>query len=59
METAQAGRQINQCTRKCCERFWFECAVHTQKSSNSSTIAAGSSNGVTNTRCCRYSCLRS
>jgi hypothetical protein len=27
--------------------------------SNSSTIAAGSSNGVTNTRCCRYSCLRS
>ena len=29
------------------------------KSSNSSTIAAGSSNGVTNTRCCRYSCMRS
>jgi len=29
------------------------------KSSNSSTIAAGSSNGVTNTRCCRYSCIRS
>ena len=28
-------------------------------SSNSSTIAAGSSNGVTSTRCCRYSCLRS
>jgi hypothetical protein len=25
----------------------------------SSTIEAGSSNGVTNTRCCRYSCLRS
>jgi len=44
----------------------FECAVggvrhpqHTQTGSNSSTIAAGSSNGVTNTRCCRYSCLRS
>jgi len=42
----------------------FECAVgavhhpqHTQISSNSSTIAADSSNGVTNTRCCRYSCL--
>jgi hypothetical protein len=32
---------------------------HTQNSSNSSTIAANSSNGVTNTRCCRYSCLRS
>jgi len=30
-----------------------------QSSSNTSTIAAGSSNGVTNTRCCRYSCLRS
>jgi len=27
--------------------------------SNSSMIAAGSSNGVTNTRCCRYSCMRS
>ena len=32
---------------------------HTQTGSNSSTIAAGSSNGVTNTRCCRYSCMRS
>jgi len=45
---------------------WFECAVggvcypqHTQISSNSSTIAADSSNGVTNTIYCRYSCLRS
>jgi hypothetical protein len=44
----------------------FECAVggvrhpqHTQTGSNSSTIAADSSNGVTNTRFCRYSCLRS
>ena len=43
----------------------FECAVgvvrhpqHTQTGSKSSTIAAGSSNGVTNTRCCRYSCMR-
>jgi hypothetical protein len=31
---------------------------HTQTGSNSSTIAADSSNGVTNTRCCRYSCMR-
>jgi len=45
---------------------WFECAVggvrhpqHTQTRSNSSTIAADSRNGVTNTRCCRYSCMRS
>jgi hypothetical protein len=45
---------------------WFECAVggvhhpqHTQTGYNSSTIAADSSNGVTNTRCCRYSCMRS
>jgi len=30
-----------------------------QSSSNSSTIAADSSNGVTNIRCCRYSCVRS
>jgi len=43
----------------------FECAVggvphpqHTQTGSNSSTIAADSSNGVTITRCCKYSCLR-
>jgi hypothetical protein len=43
---------------------WFECAVggvrhsqHTQTSSNSSTIAADISNGVTNTRWCRYSCM--
>jgi len=27
--------------------------------SNSSMITAGSSNGVKNTRCCRYSCMRS
>ena len=26
-----------------------------ERSSNSSTIAAGSTNGLTNTRCCRYS----
>ena len=45
---------------------WFECAVggvrhtqHTQTGSNSSTIAADCNNGVTNTRRCRYSCLRS
>jgi hypothetical protein len=46
--------------------FVTPCAVggvrhpqHTQTSSNSFTIAADSSNGVTNTRCCRYSCMRS
>jgi hypothetical protein len=32
---------------------------HTKTGSNSSTIVADSSNGVTNTRCCRYSCMRS
>jgi hypothetical protein len=44
----------------------FECAVggvrhpqHTQIGSNYSTIASDSSNGVTNTRCCRYNCMRS
>jgi len=44
----------------------FECAVggllhpqHTQTSSNSSTVTADCNNGVTNTKCCRYSCLRS
>jgi hypothetical protein len=33
--------------------------ANTQTGSNSSTIGADSSNGVTNTRCCRYSCMRS
>ena len=33
---------------------WFECV---QTSSNSSTIAADISNGVTSIRCCSYSCL--
>src|SRR5215475_2366995 len=49
---------------KCWNRF--ECAVggvrhpqYIQTCSNSSTMAADSSNGVTNTRCCRYSCMRS
>jgi len=44
----------------------FECVVggvshpqHTQTGSNSSRIAADRSNSVTNTRCCRYSCMRS
>jgi hypothetical protein len=44
----------------------FECALgglrhpqHTQTGSNSSTIAADSSNGVTNTRCCRCNFMRS
>jgi hypothetical protein len=32
---------------------------HTQTGSNSSTIASDSINGVTNTRCCRYSCMLS
>jgi hypothetical protein len=32
---------------------------HTQTGSNSSTIAADSSNGVTSTRCCRYNCMSS
>jgi len=35
------------------------CGWSTRTSSNSSTIMTDSSNGVTNTRCCRYSCLRS
>jgi hypothetical protein len=32
--------------------IWY-LVYHTQTSSNTSTIAAGSRNGVTNTRCCR------
>jgi hypothetical protein len=36
--------------------FYLETALHV---SGGTSIAAGSSNGVTNTRCCRYGCLRS
>jgi hypothetical protein len=42
--------------------LWVAYATHstlTLVGSNSSTIAADSSNGVTNTRCCRYRCMRS
>jgi len=43
--------------------YWSDRSVshsqHTQTSSNSSTIGADSNNGVTNTICCRYSCLHS
>jgi hypothetical protein len=35
--------------------LWVAYPQHTQTGSNFSTIAAGSSNGVTNTRCCIYS----
>jgi hypothetical protein len=38
---------------------WKRHPQHTQTGSNTSTIEADSSNGVTNTRCCRYSCMRS
>jgi hypothetical protein len=39
--------------------LWVAPLTHTQTGSTSSTIAADSSNCVINTRCCRYSCLRS
>jgi len=41
--------------------LWVAYATHSTLTpvSSSSTIAAGISNGVTNTRCCRYSCMRS
>ena len=54
--------------RYCYLPLWnrFECAVggvrhpqHTQTSSNTYTIAAESSNGVTNTKCFRYTSMRS
>jgi hypothetical protein len=52
-----------QCCYAALHTVWFVHGVrhpqHTQTGSNSSTIAADSSNGVTNTRCCRYRCMRS
>jgi hypothetical protein len=45
------------------EPVWVCCGwrkpQHTQTGSNSAKIAVDSSNIVTNTRCCRYSCMRS
>jgi hypothetical protein len=40
-------------------RYVVRYPQHTQTSSNSSTIAADSSDGVTNNRRCRYRCMRS
>jgi hypothetical protein len=43
----------------CIYSIWYLSHRYCCLRSNSSTIATGSSNGLTNTRCCRYSCLRS
>jgi hypothetical protein len=43
------------------EPVWVCCGCRTPPTVHSNRfqlIAADSSNGVTNTRCCRYSCLR-
>ena len=42
-----------------CQTVTATCCYHgrVETSSNSSTIAAGSSNGLTSARCCRYSCV--
>jgi hypothetical protein len=37
-------------------RYYYATHSTLKTSSNSSTIAADSSNGLTNARCCRYSC---
>jgi hypothetical protein len=47
--------RVGTCLSVCCEWRTPPTAQHTQTVSNYSTIAADSSNGVTNTRCCRYS----
>jgi hypothetical protein len=44
------------------ELVWVCCGCRTRPTAHSNwfqLIAADSSNGVTNTRCCRYSCKRS
>jgi hypothetical protein len=46
------------CRSTCLSVLWVAYATP-QTCSNSSTIEADSSNGVTNTRCYRYSCMRS
>jgi hypothetical protein len=59
----RCGRKVMRlatlCSAVLCAVVGVRHPQHTQTCSNSSTIAAGSSNGVTNTRCCRYSCMRS
>ena len=41
------------------KQLYLQHLVELELRSNSSTIAAYSNNGVTNTTCCRYSCLSS
>jgi hypothetical protein len=41
------------------KQLYLRHSQHAQTGSNSSTIANDNSNGATNTRCCRYSCMRS
>jgi hypothetical protein len=55
-------QSIIRSTNNCIYSIWYSSHHYCYlpllwKSSNSSTIVAGSSNGVTNTRCCTYSCL--
>jgi hypothetical protein len=56
-ETTRYMRTVNFIT--CWEGTGVRHPQHTQTGSNYSTIASDSSDGVTNTRCCRYSCMRS
>jgi hypothetical protein len=59
------SESAKEATSNDCSSNGVECSVggvhhpqNTHTGFNSSTIAADSSNGVTNTRCCRYSCMR-
>jgi len=60
--TVPTASAICQTATATCRYSWMYSTIrhpqHAETSSNSSTIAADSSNGVTNTRCCRYSCMR-
>ena len=66
------GKTNTRCCSYSCLRFWWWVVIscHSVTATcryrgrggtgfNSSTIAAGSNNGITNTRSCSYSCLRS
>ena len=55
---AQWPLWIRSTDRPACSQslYWLRYAAH---SISNYTIAADSSNGVTNSRCCRYSCMRS
>jgi len=59
LETALHVSGVTSTHHQECIRLYLQHLVFVTPLLPSAAIAAGSSNGVTNTRCCRHSCMRS